>query len=79
MIMHGLMDYGYREPAEFIAHRTRELLTKSGDREYYLTESGEGTGLDPFWGWTLLGYFMEAEVKGGFNPMNFDAVPAEFL
>lgn len=63
MIMHGLLNYGYKDIAEYIAYKTRELIRKSGDREYYLTETGEGTGLNPFWGWTLLGYFMEAEVK----------------
>lgn len=69
MVMHGLMDYGYYDFAEYIAFKTKELISKSGDREYYLTETGEGTGLDPFWGWTLLGYFMEEEVKEGYNPM----------
>lgn len=70
MVMHGLMDYGYHDLAEFIAYKTKELILKSGDREYYLTESGEGTGLNPFWGWTLLGYYMEAEAKAGYNPMD---------
>lgn len=73
MVMHGLMDYGYRDIAGYIACKTRELVEKSGDREYYLTETGEGTGLDPFWGWTLLAYFMEEEVRDSFNPMDFDA------
>lgn len=69
MVMHGLMDYGYHEFAEYIACKTKQLLIKSGDREYYLSENGEGTGLNPFWGWTLLGYFMEAEVEAAYNPM----------
>ena len=64
------MDYGYHDLAEFIAYKTKELILKSGDREYYLTESGEGTGLNPFWGWTLLGYYMEAEAEAGYNPMD---------
>lgn len=71
MVMHGLMDYGYNDLAEFIAFKTKELIQKSGDREYYLTETGEGTGLNPFWGWSLLAYFMEAEVDAGYNPMKF--------
>lgn len=71
MVMHGLMDYGYNDLAEYIAYKTRKLIEKSGDREYYLTETGEGTGLGPFWGWTLLAYFMEAEVENSYNPMAF--------
>lgn len=69
MIMHGLMEYGYQDIARYLACKTREMIDKSGDREYYLTETGEGTGLNPFWGWSLLAYFMQEECDGGFNPM----------
>lgn len=78
MVMHGLMDYGYHDIAEYIAYKTKELIRISGDREYYLTETGTGTGLDPFWGWSLLAYFMEAEVKDSFNPMDFNkSIPGD--
>lgn len=69
MIMHGLMDYGYMDIAKYIANKTRELVDKSGDREYYLTDTGEGTGLNPFWGWSLLAYFMQEECDKNNNPM----------
>lgn len=63
MVMHGMMEYGYEEEAAALAESSRALVRKSGNREYYITESGEGTGLEVFWGWTLLAYFMEQEVK----------------
>ena len=62
MIMHGLMKYGYRELAEIIEQKTMALIEKSGDREYYTTEEGTGCGMNPFWGWSLLGYFMRDEL-----------------
>lgn len=71
MVMHGLIDYGYKDIAKCIASKTRELICKSGDREYYLSETGEGTGLNPFWGWSILAYFMEDECEEGYNPMEF--------
>ena len=30
-------------------------------RELFGAETGEGCGLDPFWGWTLLAYFLPYE------------------
>ena len=38
-----------------------ELKEHAGDREYYNSETGEGVGLEPFWGWSLLGHFMMLE------------------
>lgn len=57
MIFHALNYYGYNELASVLASKTNELLKKSGNREYYHSESGTGVGLDPFWGWSLLGHF----------------------
>ena len=57
MLYHGLKYYGYHKLATVIAKKTSELLKKSGNREYYHSEAGTGTGLDPFWGWSLLGHF----------------------
>jgi hypothetical protein len=45
------------------AQRTVELMQKSGNREYYNTVAGEGLGLDPFRGWSLLGHFFRPEKK----------------
>ena len=53
-----------------LAEKTKALVKKSGNREYYLTESGEGDGLDRFWGWTLLAYFMEEELKQDLSGKN---------
>ena len=68
MVMHGMRQYGYGQEALQLARKSRELVRRSGNREYYVTESGEGDGLKVFWGWTLLAYFMEQEVIQGFHP-----------
>ena len=61
MVYHGLKDYGYEDIATLLAVRTRQLLDNAGDREYYTSEEGLGVGLDPFWGWSLLGHFFMFE------------------
>jgi hypothetical protein len=50
-----------------VAQRTVELMQKAGNREYYNTETGEGLGLDPFWGWSLLGHFFMLEENLDWN------------
>ncbi len=57
MVYHGLKDYGYTDMATLLAVRTQQLLDNAGDREYYTSDEGLGVGLDPFWGWSLLGHF----------------------
>jgi putative isomerase len=61
MVYHGLKFYGYPQIATVVARRTNELMLKAGNREYYNSETGEGVGLDPFWGWSLLGHFFSLE------------------
>jgi putative isomerase len=61
MIFHGLRNYGYTDQAALVADRTYRLVKAAGDREYYDAETGQGCGLDPFWGWSLLGHFMGFE------------------
>ena len=61
MVYNGLKNYGYNQIASVVAQRTVELMSKAGNREYYNTETGEGLGLDPFWGWSLLGHFFMLE------------------
>ncbi len=61
MVYHGLRYYGKNELASLVAHYTEKLVKKAGNREYYNAETGEGCGLDPFWGWSLLGHFMTYE------------------
>lgn len=68
MVFKGLQAYGYKEIATLLAKETTRLLAKSGDREYYNSETGDGCGLDPFWGWSLLGYFFELEDRTGADP-----------
>lgn len=72
-VLHGLMDYGYLDIAKQLAYKTYELINKIGDREYYNSDSCSGNGLDPFWGWSLLAYFMPLEFELKFDPtkLNF--------
>ncbi len=72
MVTHGMKKYGYDKEAYALAESSRELVRKSGNREYYVTESGEGDGLKLFWGWTLLAYFMEQEIKQDFDPTRIE-------
>jgi putative isomerase len=71
MIYHALKFYGYNELASIIAFKTSELMKRAGNREYYHSESGTGTGLDPFWGWSLLGHFFLFEDKTPYDITRF--------
>ena len=64
MIVQGCLRYGYDIVAQAIIDKTEELVRRSGDREYYAVD-GAGCGLDPFYGWTLLAYFMQEEKDSG--------------
>ncbi len=61
MITHGLRYYGYGQLASLLADRTLALVRRAGNREWYLSETGEGRGLNPFWGWSLLAHFLPFE------------------
>ncbi len=61
IVAHGLRAYGYHDLAALVTQQTHDLVKKSGNREYYDAETGEGCGLDPFWGWSLLAHFMPYE------------------
>lgn len=67
-IMHGIYDYGFTGLAKELALKTKTMVEKSGDWEYYGSEEGVGCGLHPFWGWSLLAYFMDAELEAGLDP-----------
>jgi putative isomerase len=69
MVYHGLRTYGYNQLASLVAHYTHQLVRNAGNREYYDAETGEGCGLDPFWGWSLLAHFMPYEEMGRFDPV----------
>lgn len=61
MIYHGLKYYNFKELASIVSYYTKRLVEKSGNREYYNSETGDGCGLNPFWGWSLLAHFMDFE------------------
>ena len=67
-VYHALKLYGYDELAAELAADTYKNVTQIGDREYYTTESKTGCGLNPFWGWSLLAYFMPLEDALGNDP-----------
>jgi len=71
-IFQGLRRYGYPEHATKLVDETTRLLRKSGNREYFCSETGEGRGLDPFWGWTLLGRFMPFENEHNLDPTTLE-------
>jgi len=58
IVFHSLQKYGYTEIAEKIANTTYDMVKKIGNREFYTSETLQGLGCDPFWGWSLLAYFM---------------------
>ena len=67
MTYHGLKWYGYNSIATALAQRTIELIEHAGNCEYYNSETGEGVGLNPFWGWSLLGHFFMLEKNLGWD------------
>ncbi len=55
MIIKGLRRYGYQDEADALKHQSRQLIEKSGFREFYNPFSGEGYGAKDFiWGGLLL-------------------------
>ncbi len=56
-IVEGLRRHGHTELAESIAEKSRELIEKSGFREYYNPLNGEGEGAVDF-GWSTLAAVM---------------------
>jgi putative isomerase len=67
MICHALRRYGFREQAATAVGETVRLVRSAGDREYYCAETGQGRGLNPFWGWSLLAHFMPYEEESGID------------
>lgn len=69
MIFHGLMKHGYMEEAKKLAEKTFEMvIMEPTTREYYNGETGNGQGLNPFWGWSALAYLMPLEYEFCYDP-----------
>ncbi len=70
IIFLGLMHYGYYKEARELADKTyRMALDKNPvTREYYDSKTGQGYGLNPFWGWSSLAYIMPLEYKLRYDP-----------
>ena len=68
-IMHGLRKYGFNDAAQEVGKRSYDLLTlHANPREWYNSETGEGYGADPFWGFTGVAAFMQLELENGCDP-----------
>jgi hypothetical protein len=72
MIFHGLMDYGYDQEARELAEKTYAMALERNPvtREYYDSQTGQGYGMNPFWGWSSLAYVMPLEHTLHYNPTN---------
>ena len=70
MVFHGLLDYGYTDLAKELAQKTFNMafVKNKTTREYYNAETGAGNGLNPFWGWSTLAYFMPFEYELKYDP-----------
>ncbi|HTV83287.1 MAG TPA: trehalase family glycosidase [Acidobacteriaceae bacterium] len=73
LLMHGLMNYGYRRQALELAARTEKLLVRDlkatgGMNECYNPDTGKPEGASHFVSWDLLGEHMLEEAKTGQDP-----------
>lgn len=69
MVFHGLMRHGFYSEAKELALRSFELVMgEPHTREFYNAETGNGHGLNPFWGWSTLGYMMPLECALNYDP-----------
>ncbi len=74
MVFHGLVDYGYMDLAKELAKTTFRMVLEINytTREYYNAENGKGFGLDPFFGWSSLGYLMPYEFELNYDPSDLN-------
>ena len=75
MIFHGLLRYGYTSVAHELARKTLQLALGRNPvtREYYDSDSGQGRGMNPFWGWSSLAYGMPLEYRLDYDPTDMNA------
>lgn len=76
MIFHGLLEYGYNDIAKELAYKTFDLVYRQNQftREYYNSDTGEGYGRNPFYGWSTLAYFMPLEYELKYNPTKIEKI-----
>jgi alpha,alpha-trehalase len=73
MMMHGLLNYGFKEKAIELAEKIQNLLAQDlkrtgGMHECYNAETGEPLAAPNFVSWNLLAEHMLYEAKSGINP-----------
>jgi hypothetical protein len=75
MIFHGLVRYHFNQEAAELARRTYDMALRQNavTREFYDSDTGNGNGMNPFWGWSSLAYVMPLEAKLGYDPTDLDA------
>ncbi len=81
MILHGLMNYGFKTEARELALKTFEMALdeNSVTREYYDSDTGKGNGMNPFWGWSSLAYVMPLDVVEHYDPMDLHGASRPLL
>lgn len=79
MTVHGLRSYGYGDLAADLAMRTYKLFNRGVFSEYYLSESGVGSGCKPFWGWSVLAIFLPSEIDLNVDPTRIAAENSSLL
>jgi neutral trehalase len=74
LIFHGLLRYGYKEQAKELAITTFRMALdlNKNTREYYDSDSGQGDGMNPFWGWSALAYIMPLDYASSYDPMDLN-------
>ena len=73
MICHGLVKYGYKKVAKELASKTFNMvLNNKTTREYYDAISGQGYGMNPFYGWSSLAYYLPLEIETDYNPTDLN-------
>lgn len=81
MVFHGLLHYGYKDAAKQLALKTLDMALNKNPvtREFYDSDTGNGNGMNPFWGWSSLAYVMPLDLIHIYNPMDLNATPKPLI